>query len=74
MLGQILVTKQTGADGRKVQTLLLAAGAKIKKEFYLAVLLNRETSRPLIMASTEGGMDIEEVAEKSSRKDFQGAH
>jgi len=42
MLGQVLVTKQTGHDGRLVQTLLLAAGAKIKKEFYLAVLLNRE--------------------------------
>ena len=68
MLGQTLVTKQTGADGRRVQTLLLAAGAKIKKEFYLAVLLNRETSRPLIMASTEGGMDIEEVAEKHPEK------
>ena len=71
MLGNVLVTKQTGADGRQVQTLLLAAGAKIKKEFYLAVLLNRETSRPLIMASTEGGMDIEEVAEKHPEKIFK---
>ena len=71
MLGNVLVTKQTGAEGRKVQTLLLAAGAKIKKEFYLAVLLNRETSRPLIMASTEGGMDIEEVAEKHPEKIFK---
>jgi succinyl-CoA synthetase beta subunit len=71
MFGQTLVTKQTGADGRQVQTLLIAAGAKIKKEFYLAVLLNRETSRPLIMASTEGGMDIEEVAEKHPEKIFK---
>jgi len=71
MLGNVLVTKQTGADGRMVQTLLLAAGAKIKKEFYLAVLLNRETSRPLIMASTEGGMDIEEVAAKHPEKIFK---
>jgi succinyl-CoA synthetase beta subunit len=71
MLGQTLVTKQTGADGRMVQTLLLAAGAKIQKEFYLAVLLNRETSRPLIMASTEGGMDIEEVAAKHPGKIFK---
>jgi succinyl-CoA synthetase beta subunit len=71
MLDQTLVTKQTGADGRRVQTLLLAAGAKIKKEFYLAVLLNRETSRPLIMASTEGGMDIEEVAEQHPEKIFK---
>ena len=71
MLGNILVTKQTGSEGRMVQTLLLAAGAKIKKEFYLAVLLNRETSRPLIMASTEGGMDIEEVAAKHPEKIFK---
>ena len=71
MLGQILVTKQTGADGRMVQTLLLAAGAKVKKEFYLAVLLDRANSRPLIMASTEGGMDIEEVAEKHPEKIFK---
>ena len=71
MLGQVLVTKQTGPEGRKVQTLLLAAGAKIKKEFYLAVLLDRATSRPLIMASTEGGMDIEEVAEHSPEKIFK---
>ena len=71
MFGQTLVTKQTGAEGRQVQTLLIAAGAKIKKEFYLAVLLNRETSRPLIMASTEGGMDIEEVAEKHPEKIFK---
>src|SRR5476651_2831237 len=71
MLGNVLVTKQTGADGRKVQTLLLAAGAKIKKEFYLAVLLDRANSRPLIMASTEGGMDIEEVAEKHPEKIFK---
>src|ERR1017187_3637477 len=71
MLGNVLVTKQTGADGRKVQTLLLAAGAKIKKEFYLAVLLDRANSRPLVMASTEGGMDIEEVAAKTPEKIFK---
>ena len=71
MLGNVLVTKQTGADGRKVQTLLISEGAKIKKEFYLAVLLDRANSRPLIMASTEGGMDIEEVAEKSPEKIFK---
>src|SRR6266498_6081251 len=68
MFGQVLVTKQTGPDGRKVNTLLLAAGSKIKKEFYLAVLLDRANSRPLVMASTEGGMDIEEVAEKTPEK------
>ena len=59
MLGNVLVTKQTGAEGRRVQTLLVASCAKIKKEFYLAILLDRANSRPVIMASTEGGMDIE---------------
>ena len=68
MLGGTLVTKQTGREGRQVRTLLLAEGAKIKREFYLAVLLDRGNSRPLIMASTEGGMDIEEVAEKHPEK------
>jgi succinyl-CoA synthetase beta subunit len=71
MLGQVLVTKQTGADGRRVQTLLIASGARIKKEFYLAVLLDRANSRPLVMASTEGGMDIEEVAAKAPEKIFK---
>jgi succinyl-CoA synthetase beta subunit len=68
MLGKTLVTKQTGADGRVVSTILVAAAEDIKKEFYLAVLLDRANSRPLIMASTEGGMDIEEVAEKHPEK------
>ncbi len=71
MLGNVLVTKQTGPDGRRVQTLLLASGAKIKKEFYLAVLLDRAAGRPLVMASTEGGMDIEEVAAKTPEKIFK---
>src|SRR6185312_15453885 len=65
MLGQVLVTKQTGPDGRLVSKLLIAGAPAIKKELYLAVLLDRATSRPLMMASTEGGMDIEEVAEKT---------
>ena len=68
MLGQVLVTKQTGPDGRKVGTVLLASAAKIIKEFYLAVLLDRATSRPIVMASTEGGMDIEEVAANTPEK------
>src|SRR5208282_3697680 len=71
MLGNVLVTKQTGPDGRRVQTLLVASGAKIRKEFYLAVLLDRAVGRPLVMASTEGGMDIEEVAEKYPGKIFK---
>ncbi len=68
MLGQVLVTKQTGPDGRLVSKLLVAGAPAIKKELYLAVLLDRATSRPLIMVSTEGGMDIEEVAEKTPEK------
>jgi len=68
MLGNTLVTKQTGPDGRLVSKLLLAAAPKILKELYLAVLLDRANSRPVIMASTEGGMDIEEVAEKTPEK------
>ncbi len=68
MLGRTLVTKQTGPDGRLVSTIIVAAAEDIRKEFYLAVLLDRAVSRPLIMASTEGGMDIEEVAEKHPEK------
>ncbi len=71
MLGNVLVTKQTGAEGRCVKTLLVSEGAKIKKEFYLAVLLDRATGRPLIMASTEGGMDIEDVAAHTPEKIFK---
>jgi succinyl-CoA synthetase beta subunit len=62
MLGNVLVTNQTGPEGRLVNTLLVASAENIVNEFYLAVLLDRANSRPLIMASTEGGMDIEEVA------------
>src|SRR5258706_15783720 len=68
MLGQVLVTKQTGPDGRKVNTLLVAGAETIRQEFYLAVLLDRANSRPLIMASTEGGVEIEEVAAKTPEK------
>jgi succinyl-CoA synthetase beta subunit len=68
MLGQVLVTKQTGPEGRLVSKLLVAAAPHIEKELYLAVLLDRVTSRPVVMASTEGGVDIEEVAEKSPEK------
>jgi len=68
MLGNVLVTKQTGPEGRLVSKLLVAAAPNIKKELYLAVLLDRSTSRPVMMASTEGGMDIEEVAANSPKK------
>ncbi len=68
MLGNILVTKQTGPEGRLVSKLLIDAAPQIKKEFYCAVLLDRASSRPIMMVSTEGGMDIEEVAEKHPEK------
>jgi succinyl-CoA synthetase beta subunit len=68
MLGQVLVTKQTGAEGRLIRKVLVEAASNIKKEFYLAVLLDRASSRPLVMASSEGGMDIEEVAAKTPEK------
>ena len=62
MLGNVLVTKQTGAEGRLVSKLLVAGAPTIKKEFYCAVLLDRSQGRAILMASTEGGMDIEQVA------------
>jgi succinyl-CoA synthetase beta subunit len=68
MLGQVLVTKQTGAEGRVVSKLLVAAAPEIEKELYLAILLDRSASRPVVMASTEGGVDIEEVAAKTPER------
>ena len=68
MLGNVLVTKQTGPDGRFVSKLLISGAPNIKKELYCAVLLDRALSRPIIMASTEGGMDIEQVAAEHPEK------
>lgn len=68
MLGQILVTHQTGEEGRLVSKVMIAKSVDIEKEFYLSVLMDRTTCRPIIVASTEGGMDIEEVAENSPEK------
>ena len=68
MLNRSLVTKQTGAEGRVVRRLLVELGSKIKKELYLAITLDRVLSRPVMMVSTEGGMDIEEVAAKTPEK------
>ena len=62
ILGNRLVTKQTGAAGKIVKNLYVEAGCDIAHEFYLAILVDREERLPLIMASREGGMDIEEVA------------
>jgi succinyl-CoA synthetase beta subunit len=63
MLGHTLVTKQTGPAGRKVHRVYVEAGCDIKRELYLSLLVDRATSRVTVMASTEGGMEIEEVAE-----------
>ncbi|MBA2435900.1 MAG: ADP-forming succinate--CoA ligase subunit beta [Chthoniobacterales bacterium] len=68
MLGQTLVTHQTGAAGRVVNKVLIAESADIEREIYFAVLLDRATAAPLIVASTEGGVEIETVAEKSPEK------
>jgi succinyl-CoA synthetase beta subunit len=68
MLGQILVTHQTGPTGRVVNKVLVAESAEIAWEIYFAVLLDRATAAPLIVASSEGGIDIETVAAKSPEK------
>jgi succinyl-CoA synthetase beta subunit len=68
MLGHTLVTLQTGPAGRKVQTVYFTVASDIKKEYYLAILLDRATSRPVIVASTEGGVEIEKVAHDTPEK------
>jgi succinyl-CoA synthetase beta subunit len=68
ILGMTLVTKQTGSAGKKVEKILVEEGLDIKNELYLAILPDRETATVMIMASVEGGMDIEEVAEKTPEK------
>ena len=68
MLGNTLVTHQTGPVGRKVQTVYFTEAATIAHEYYLAILMDRDTSKPVIIASTEGGVDIEQVAEETPEK------
>jgi succinyl-CoA synthetase beta subunit len=65
ILGMQLVTHQTGPEGQKVRRLLIEEGADIKKELYVGLVVDRVTQRVALMASSEGGMDIEEVAEKT---------
>ena len=84
ILGMTLVTHQTGPEGKLVQKVYIEEGADIKDELYLSVVLDRAMEMPIIMASTEGGMDIETVAEKTPEKiikiaidpafGFQGFH
>ena len=68
ILGMNLVTHQTGPEGRLVRTLLIEEGLRIKQEFYLGIVLDRAASRNVFMASSAGGMDIEEVAAHSPEK------
>tara|TARA_B100000787_G_C16177879_1_gene290078 strand:- start:469 stop:1665 length:1197 start_codon:yes stop_codon:yes gene_type:complete len=68
MLGRTLVTKQTGPSGKLVNRIYIEDGSDIQKEFYLAILVDRQSSRVSFVASTEGGMDIEEVAECTPEK------
>jgi succinyl-CoA synthetase beta subunit len=68
LLGKKLVTHQTGPQGREIKRVLVEEGLQIKREMYLAVVLDRSLSRPCILASAEGGVEIEEVAEKSPQK------
>lgn len=68
MLGKTLVTIQTGAEGKQVNRLYIEDGSNIKKEYYLSLLVDRSTSRVSFVASTEGGMDIEEVAHNTPEK------
>ena len=68
MLGATLVTVQTGAAGKQVNRLYIEEGSEIEKEFYLSALVDRETSRVSFVVSTEGGMNIEEVAHNTPEK------
>ncbi|MFP7278595.1 ADP-forming succinate--CoA ligase subunit beta [Exiguobacterium indicum] len=68
LLGKTLVTHQTGPEGKVVQRLLVEEGCAIDKEYYLGIVLDRVTGRVVIMGSSEGGMDIEEVAEATPEK------
>jgi len=71
MLNNTLVTVQTGEAGREVQTVYFTEGADIEKEYYLAILMDRATSAPVVVASTEGGVEIEKVAEETPEKIFK---
>ena len=68
MLGHTLVTKQTGPVGKEVKRVFVEDGADIKRELYLSMLIDRATSRITVIASTEGGMDIKDVAAKHPEK------
>jgi succinyl-CoA synthetase beta subunit len=71
MIGMTLVTHQTGPEGRKVRKVLIEEGLPIKKEFYLGIVVDRGSQRPVIMASPAGGMDIEKVAAETPHLIFR---
>ncbi|GIO26137.1 ADP-forming succinate--CoA ligase subunit beta [Ornithinibacillus bavariensis] len=71
ILGKTLVTHQTGPEGKEVKRLLIEEGCDIKKEYYIGVVLDRATSRVVMMGSEEGGTEIEEVAAKTPEKIFK---
>jgi succinyl-CoA synthetase beta subunit len=71
LLGKTLVTHQTGPEGKEIKRLLIEEGCNIQKEYYVGLVLDRATSRVVLMASEEGGTEIEEVAEKSPEKIFK---
>ncbi|PGR39950.1 ADP-forming succinate--CoA ligase subunit beta [Bacillus cereus] len=71
ILGTTLVTHQTGPEGKEVKRLLIEEGCDIKKEYYVGLVLDRATSQAVLMASEEGGTEIEEVAEKTPEKIFK---
>src|SRR5690606_13864050 len=68
ILGKILVTHQTGPEGKEVKRLLIEQGCAIKQEYYVGVVVDRSTGRVVMMASEEGGTEIEEVAARSPEK------
>ncbi len=68
ILGMLLVTHQTGPEGKQVKKILVEKGSNIEKEYYVGIIIDRKIGRPVVMASCEGGIDIEEVAAKSPEK------
>ena len=71
ILGKVLVTPQTGPEGKEVKRLLIEEGSNIDKEYYIGLVLDRQTSRVVLMGSEEGGMEIEEVAAETPEKIFK---
>lgn len=71
LLGKVLVTHQTGPEGKEIKRLLIEEGSDIKKEYYVGLVLDRQTSRVTLMGSEEGGVDIEEVSENTPEKIFK---